>query len=194
MSQDVIDHLVGADLKLRHRRPVTKEQTQASYQALFEGNNLGSLALSDRFAVALFVAALHRDPSAQDFYADKLRSVDEALIALLEKAATTALTAGPYGHYPQGPLSGENSDGLDWQVEKTLAVSLGTKLTAALEHAHFLIFHPRDATKSRLEKLSQAGFDPPAIVTLSQLVAFLSYQLRVAFGLRVLAANTAATV
>jgi len=191
MSQDVIDHLVGTALKLRERRPITKEQTQISYEALFETTQPAHFPLSERFAVALFVATLHRDQAAQIFYANKVRNFDDTLADLIIKTANNAASQGPYGHYPQGPLSRENLDGLDWRAEATTAQSLGSKLTRALEHAHFLIFHPRDASKSHLERLTQAGWDVQAIVTLSQLVAFLSYQLRVVHGLRTLNATPA---
>jgi len=185
MSQDVIDRLVGAASELRNRRPITKAQTQASYEALFL-KETEQFRQEERFALALFIAVLHRDEQAQAFYAKKLSQPRGEII---KQAAATALTQGPYGSYPDGPLSRENSAGLNWQADETLVEKLGERLVRALEHAHFLIFHPRDANKNRLEYLIAAGWDTPSIVTLSQLVAFLSYQLRVAHGLRILAAN-----
>jgi len=185
MSQDIIDHFVGTPLALRDRRPITKEQTQASYQALFvkETANFSRL---ERFAIAQFVAGLHRDKIAQDFYANQFREHDEELTRIIAKAAAASLTHGPYGLYPEGPLSPENREGSQWQGDENLRDKVGHKLTAALEHAHFLIFHPRDASKDRLEYLIGAGWDTPAIVTLSQLIAYLCYQLRIAHGLRIL--------
>ena len=58
------------------------------------------------------------------------------------------------------------------------------RLAAALDHAHMLLFHPRDAAPEWLQRLVDAGWTTPAIVTLSQLVAFLSFQIRVVAGLR----------
>jgi CMD domain protein len=65
---------------------------------------------------------------------------------------------------------------------------LGRRLTAALEHAHLLVFHPRDASAAALQKLLDAGWSTTDIVTLSQLVSFLAFQIRVVAGLRTLAA------
>jgi uncharacterized protein YciW len=53
--------------------------------------------------------------------------------------------------------------------------------------AHLLVFHPRDAAPARLQALLDAGWSTTDIVTLSQIIAFLSFQIRVAAGLRVLA-------
>ena len=54
-----------------------------------------------------------------------------------------------------------------------------------------LVLHPRDATPVHLQALLDAGWTTADVVTLSQLVAFLSYQVRVAAGLRTLAATEA---
>jgi uncharacterized protein YciW len=68
---------------------------------------------------------------------------------------------------------------------------LGTRVTAALEHAHLLVFRPRDATSAALQMLLDAGWSNPGIVTLSQLVAFLAFQIRAVAGLRTLAGTRA---
>jgi CMD domain protein len=66
---------------------------------------------------------------------------------------------------------------------------LGPRITAALEHAHLLVFHPRDASAHAIESLLSVGWSTTDIVTLSQLVAFLSFQIRTVAGLRVLQAS-----
>ena len=68
---------------------------------------------------------------------------------------------------------------------------LGKRLSAALVHTHMLVFHPRDAAPEALQALLDAGLSTTAIVTLSQLVAFLSFQIRVVVGLHSLAAVAA---
>ena len=68
---------------------------------------------------------------------------------------------------------------------------LGARLSAALDHMHLLVFHPRDAAPAALQVLLDAGWSTTDIVTLSQIAAFLSFQIRVVAGLRVLAANAA---
>jgi uncharacterized protein YciW len=50
-----------------------------------------------------------------------------------------------------------------------------------------LVFHPRDADAASLRRLLDAGWSNSGIVTLSQLVAFLAFQIRTAAGLRTLA-------
>src|SRR5499426_921279 len=65
--------------------------------------------------------------------------------------------------------------------------ALGPRLAAALEHTHMLVFHPRDAAPASLQALLDAGWSTTDIVTLSQIVAFLSFQIRVVIGLRTLA-------
>ena len=64
---------------------------------------------------------------------------------------------------------------------------LGPRLAAAFEHVHLLVFHPRDATPVALQALLDAGWSTTGIVTLSKIVAFLSFQIRVVAGLRTLA-------
>jgi uncharacterized protein YciW len=50
-----------------------------------------------------------------------------------------------------------------------------------------LVFHPRDAAPAALQSLLDAGWSTTDVVTISQIVAFLSFQIRVVTGLRVLA-------
>jgi uncharacterized protein YciW len=66
---------------------------------------------------------------------------------------------------------------------------LGGRLSAALAHAHLLVFHPRDASPAALQALLDAGWTSTEIVTLSQLVPFLAFQIRVVIGLKALGAD-----
>ena len=95
---------------------------------------------------------------------------------------------GPYGRYPEGPLSAEDKAGPVYRVSDESRAVLGPRLAAALEHTHLLVFRPRDASAAALQALLDAGWSTTDIVTLSQLVAFLSFQIRVVAGLRALAA------
>jgi uncharacterized protein YciW len=49
-----------------------------------------------------------------------------------------------------------------------------------------LVFHPRDACPASLQALRDAGWLKTDIVTLSQLVAILAFQIRAIAGLRAL--------
>ena len=53
-----------------------------------------------------------------------------------------------------------------------------------LRFATALTTDPRQGDRAAVEALREAGLADPAIVALAQLVAFLSYQLRVIAGLR----------
>ena len=57
------------------------------------------------------------------------------------------------------------------------------------QSAHLLVFHPRDAGRDAIVALTEAGWNATDIVTLSQLISFLSFQIRAGAGLRVLAAT-----
>lgn len=115
---DIIDKLTDASgaeklETLRARRPVTKTQAQQSYLALFEPTSVADVSLSERFAVATFVALLHGDAVAARHYAGLLAK-SEGGPATNTAIATTAKVAaahGPYGRYPAGPLSAEDEPG-----------------------------------------------------------------------------------
>ena len=184
---DVIDHLVGIVPgsrldAVRAQRAQARDNAQASYLALFHPAEPGDVSLVERYAVAVFVAGLHRQPAIQTFYAAGL-SARPALPVMLEAEIVRGATAGPYGAYPEGPLSAEDKDGPVF----TAITAVGPRLAAALAHAHMLVFHPRDASADALRRLEAAGWSATGIVTLSQLVAFLSFQIRVIVGLRALA-------
>ncbi|WP_338638128.1 alkylhydroperoxidase domain protein (plasmid) [Erwinia persicina] len=62
----------------------------------------------------------------------------------------------------------------------------GEKWHSALAHAERLTFQPAAAGPAHLRELEQAGWSADDIVTLSQLVAFVSFQSRLLRGLRLL--------
>ncbi|WP_049855491.1 alkylhydroperoxidase domain protein [Dickeya fangzhongdai] len=65
----------------------------------------------------------------------------------------------------------------------------GAALDRALEHAERLAFQPIAAQPQSLQALQQAGWAVDDIVTLSQLVAFVSFQSRLLHGYRLLAGH-----
>jgi CMD domain protein len=194
MVADVIDTLAeiapGSPLdKARVRRTVAREQAQASYLSLFKPSAMGGVSAQERYAVATFVAGLHGQAQAEAFYGASLAEAGSsaALKAAIARAVAAGKTQGPYGAYPKGPLSVEDTTGPIYRVAADLKAALGPRLAAAFEHTHMLVFHPRDADASSLQALLDAGWSTTDVVTLSQLVAFLSFQIRVVSGLRVLA-------
>ncbi|WP_199752203.1 CMD domain protein [Bradyrhizobium sp. RP6] len=200
-TQDIIDTLAGIEPgsaldAIRARRLQARENAQKSYLALFEPIDASEFSLAERAAVAAFVTGLHGESAVAAFYREKLAAnanrapLLEAIKAEIERGRTS----GPYGAFPAGPLSIENKAGLIYRVSAERKPDLGARLTAALEHAHLLVFRPRDAASADMKALLAAGWSTTGIVTLSQLVAFLSFQVRVVSGLRTLAAASAQEV
>jgi CMD domain protein len=190
MTTDVIDQLVGiapgdALDTLRNQRPNARANAQASFDALLNSDELEHASQLERLAIAYWTIALSQSP-VTPFYRDLLAAEDAAVVAALETALPGAVTTGPYGDYPEGPLTAENVPGLHWEPDASLTTSVGPRLAAALAHTHLLVYRPRDSSPDALQALVDAGWSTTGIVTLSQLVAFLSFQLRVVAGLTVL--------
>src|SRR5690606_18255905 len=141
------------------------------------------------FALAWFVAGLHRNEAVANFYRQGLDAFNRPVLAnAIAAEIRRGETSGPYGSYPIGPLSGEDEAGLIYAPDPANRAALG-RLEAALVQAHLLVFRPRDASSAALQALLDAGWSTDDIVTLSQLVAFLSFQIRVVTGLTALAAS-----
>ena len=192
---DLIDRLAGVAgdapvAALRDRRADAKLNAQKSYEALFEPGSPGGVSLVERHAVAAFVAGLHRDAATLAFYRRGLGDRAD-LAGAIDQEIERGAASGPYGRYPEGPLSVEDKAGPSFRVSQSNREKLGARLAAALEHAHLLVFHPRDASPAALEALRDAGWATTDIVTLSQLAAFLTFQIRVVAGLRTLASARA---
>jgi len=191
---DVIDAMVGITPgspldAIRARRPEARAHAQATYEALFRPRQPGNVTAPERFAVGAFVCGLHGHAAIAASYARGLAEsgASRALTEAVDAAIAEARTRGPYGRYPAGALSREDTTGPSYRVGAALREALGPRLGAAFEHAHMLVFHPRDATPAALQALLDAGWSTTDIVTLSQIVAFLSFQIRVVTGLRALA-------
>jgi CMD domain protein len=194
LDADVIDALVGITPgspldAIRARRPQARAHAQATYQALFAPREPGNVSAQERFAVGAFVCGLHGDTTIAASYADGLAKsgASAALKAAVEAATAEARAHGPYGRYPPGPLSREDDARPSYRAGAAIHGMLGPRLAAAFEHAHMLVFHPRDARPAALQALLDAGWSTTDIVTLSQIVAFLSFQIRAVAGLRALA-------
>src|SRR5215475_4905210 len=168
-TKDIIDLLAGiapgSSLDaIRERRLQARENAQKSYLALFDPADFGAFAAADRYAVAAFVAGVHGEANVASFYLNKLDR--PALVEALKAEIAQAKTSGPYGAFPPGPLSVEDAIGLIYRVGADRRSVLGPKLAAALEHAHLLVFRPRDAAADDLKALLDATWSTTAIVTL----------------------------
>jgi CMD domain protein len=193
---DLIDQVLSIapgsrlDLLRRHRE-VARENIQKAYIALFEPLDTSSVSLVERLAIASFVAGLHGQLVLGDHYAHLLAVTEggPGISALITAEIERGQTHGPYGRYPEGPLTSEDKLGPIYSVGGDNQKLLGDKLSAALVHAHLLVFRPRDASREALEALLDAGWTTEGIVTISQLISYLAFQTRIVEGLTALAAS-----
>lgn len=175
---DIINQLAGISTgdnldAMRDLRPDAKENAEVTFRALLEPADDTALSYGERYAVAAFVAGVFQVDTAADFYLDLLGdAADETVIAATRRAIAKGRGRGPL--HQVGYVSFQDIKGL------------GERLAAAFDFAHLLVFHPVDAHPAALGHLEQAGLDADGIVSLAQLVSFLSFQVRVVHGLRVL--------
>ncbi|MFP1603522.1 CMD domain protein [Microbacterium sp. 2216-1] len=189
MTLDVVDTIAGSSpavVALRARRPQTRAQLQASFDALFSPVSTAHVTQLERELVAAFATRLTGVDRTSSFYAERALAADAAVARIVIDQAVHATTTGPFGSYIEVGLQGENTDGERYTPGPDVVHALGGRLAAALAHTHLLVYRPREAGADDLDRLLQAGWDENGIVTLSQLVAFLAFQQRVVSGLRAL--------
>lgn len=189
---DVVDELVGvrpggALDALRRRRPVTRDQLQASYDALFAPFDDADFPREERLLVAAFATRSTADDATARYYADAALGADADRARVVLAEASAAATAGPFGAFREEGLRAESTDGRRYEPSIAARDALGRRLAAALVHAHLLTYRPREAGAADQARLLDAGWSADGIITLSQLVSFLAFQQRVAAGLRAIA-------
>jgi CMD domain protein len=165
MTQDLIDKLTGlapgdATHALRHQRNKVVAATQGSYDALFDPA-LPGLSLTERLLVALYAARLTPSPALAAHYRARLEQ--------------------------DGADAGNVRIAAEGQPEDIARIA-DQRLRAMLVFTRTLIEDPVEGDKAALLALPAAGLGTPAVVTLAQLVAFLSYQVRLVAGLDALKA------
>lgn len=192
---DIIDTLAeiepGSSLDaIRRTRPQAKQNAQRSFNVLLEPTDPGTFSLAERYAVAAYAAHLQAGGSvASAFYAELLEEeTGPRLSASVEALADRDRTPGPYGQYREPRHAHESVPGrwAHYPADRR-DESISERLAAALEHTHLLTLHPRDARADHLAALEAAGWSADDIVTLSQLISFAAFQIRVVEGLRALA-------
>src|SRR3954469_481741 len=170
-ANDIISMLAGVApgspaAELRAQRPEATQHAQGSYTALFDPPELVGLSKSERFAIALRVAAIHAAAEAAEHYRQRLVEAG----ASPEIVAAAALEDAGSGSQPDPEVP--------------------ARLQAILRHADLLSTHPVDATPDDLQALADAGLATVEIVVLSQIVAFVSFQVRVIAALQLIAGRT----
>lgn len=161
---DLIDSLAGLQAggtthRVRHHREKVALATEGSYNGLFDAS-LPGLSLAERLLVALFACQLSNAGTLGKHYRERIAALGEdqrpdASMIALAQAGTAARI----------------DDIAD------------TRLRAMLGFTRTLILKPIDGDQTALQALPAAGISTPAIVTLAQLIAFLSYQIRLVAGL-----------
>jgi CMD domain protein len=157
-AADVIDTVLGIAegsplAQLRARRPEARARTQSSYAVLFNPPDPGGLSPPERFAVALRVAELHEASTLAAHYRARLA----------EEAGGPALAAAIDAGAPSSAIT--------------------PRAAAMLHHAEMAATNPSAASALDLETLSAVELTAAEIVTLSQIIAFVAYQVRVAASL-----------
>src|SRR6267154_454863 len=117
---------------------------------------------------------------AQTSYDALFSPKDFGGFSAIERFAVAAFVAGLHGR----PETKDYYAGLVYAIGASERHTLGPRLSTAFEHTHMLVLHPRDAAPPSLQALLDAGWSTTDIVTLSQLVSFLSFQIRVVAGLK----------
>jgi uncharacterized protein YciW len=120
-----------------------------------------------------------------------LPRTDRLLVAL--HACRVSKAPNLAAHYRE-ELAVENADTavVDAVDRGDIASLADARLRAMLDFAGKLIARPIEGDRAAIQALAAHGLSTPALVALSQLVAFLSYQVRVVAGLKALAAAEAA--
>jgi CMD domain protein len=164
---DVVDLAAGLApaspvAALRRQREVFVRHTQGSHDVLIAPADPGGLHLIERAAVALCVASIEQDVALTAQYRSRLQQLGA-------DAATLAIAD-----------------------RGTTAKDVPPRLATILDHARLVATAPGTATQARLDALRAAGLAPRDIVVIVQIVAFVSYQVRLVAGLRALAKETGA--
>lgn len=160
---DVIDQAVplapGAALQaLRLQRPKIVAATQGSYEAMFAPTVAG-VSRTERLLVALHACRLSGAETLAAHYRARLHAEDAPAALIAAADAPDRAASAP-----------------DARVATLLGFT--AKLTV----------RPIEGDRRAVEALAAAGLGPAAVVAVGQLIAFLSYQIRVVAGLQALAA------
>lgn len=167
MSQiDVIDAILGEERtehvrELREVKPELARQMQDYYDALFRPSSDSDAAfpLPARFLVAIRTSS-HTDSSrVTSWYASQATEVGVSSAEV--QLAMNAGSAWPEDH-PLGP---------------------------AMRHVDLIVDRPLESSRGDIDALLEFGLSPQGIVVLSQVVAYVSCQVRLIAALRALGAS-----
>ena len=160
---DVIDqsvHLAPDDAvhALRRQRPKIVDATQGSYTAMFAPSVAG-VTVAERLAIALHACHLSGSAPLAAHYREQLLAEGASAAAVAAADDTTGTATAP-----------------------------DARLAALLDFTRKLTRKPIEGDQQAVQALQAVGLAPQAIVAVGQLIAFLSYQIRLHAGLQALVA------
>jgi CMD domain protein len=166
-DQDVVDQVAGLDDgNATHALRHTREKVAAATQGSYDAlfdAALPGLTLGERLLVALYACRLTPAPELAGHYRARLADT---------------------------PVDANALQAVDHGDVDALA---DTRLRAILTFTRTLIERPIEGDRDALLRLPAAGLATADVVTLAQLIAFLSYQTRLVAGLRALQALNGAS-
>ena len=160
-APDLQNALLGIDESsplgaLRSQRREIMGFIQSNYDALLEPADTAGVSRMERGLLALRVAVLEESQPLIEHYRRYLSA---------ENAPAELVAA---------------------VQKRTLDQSLSPRLLALLEHVDRLTLEPRAAAPHHLHALKEHGLSDANLVTISQLIAFISFQVRALVGLQLL--------
>lgn len=160
-TSDLLNELVGISGgsplgALRQQRAEIAGFIQGSYDALLEPQDEAGVSRVERGLVALRVAVLEESLPLIQHYRAYLQR---------EKVGAELIAA---------------------TEARTVGAALSPRQQALFAHVDRLTLEPAVATPEHLALLKQHGLSDANIVTISQLIAFLSFQVRAIVGLQLL--------
>ena len=161
-TADLLDNLVDIHVgpppvKVRAQRAVVTQAIQDSYQALLQPQEPAGLSPLERTLVAYRVAIVANSAPLIEHYRGQLRCLG-ATVALVDAAERLPLDE-----------------------------PLPPRIVMLLQQADRLTSEPQTATRTHLTTLQAEGLSLADLLTLTQLVAFLNFQVRTLAGLQLLA-------
>jgi len=108
-------------------------------------------------------------------------------LAVALRVANVNAASGLAKHYRERLALAPNGKALLRAIDDDLLGSLTSRLGAMVRHADLLTREPSRASQSDLSLLAAHGLSNSEIVTLSQIIAFVAYQTRVAASLKLIA-------
>lgn len=160
-TDDVVSQILGLDpgspvVALRADRPEQIAELQSYYDSLFapDADSAAAFPVRDRALVAIRVASHTGSTDVAAWYE----------VVARENGATDEQVAAAKD------VATPNTD--------------ESVLGSAIRRADLVTTHLVDTTRTDIEALKEAGLSPQGILALSQVIAFVSYQVRFVAGLR----------